>query len=270
MIVATTLLCILASGPCTEYVRSSSDPHQQRIKVADGHRSYVLVTPRNPEHAAAMEAMSRGEWNRALGLLLAIADDFPGDDIVAMQIADAAFRVSEPRVAYNAVRPYLENEKLRTRLQGATLRGFLAGLEIGVIDERLREFAVAHVKLLGRGLGDEFVAELPQGDTSRELQLLTSIALGLHCGWVGERGNSIYYLTRARGLDSGNPVVSLALGRALVDAKEFAAARDVLQAGLTRSSGRLREALRSEIELAVRHGVEDSSAWSGWRGIGGS
>jgi hypothetical protein len=194
---------------------------------------------------AARNAVKTSNWTAAENIMegwLATSDGGMDAPIVEL-LADVYFRRQNPQQALAILAPRVSSQSTSEIL----LRGSLASARTGRVFQGQREFVVREI--VGHWTIFRVTDNstwLPQGNTPHDLEIMSCLALGTAANYsdIAPR----FYLSETLRLDPGNPLACYAMGGSEVNAKHYAAAERLFEAGLARCSGKLHDSMLEKLK----------------------
>jgi hypothetical protein len=166
--------------------------------------------------------------------------------MVAIRHADFYFNWNRIGDAYRVLAPFCQLGVDHKLLHRASLA---AGI-LGEVYAGQREYCEEQIVWM-ESLASSRETAIPTTPTPRNVQLLSLMALGVDAISTSQYESAKRFLERARPLDPSNPIVASLLGTVYHSERRCVEEQAVLQAGLPRARGRLRDIIRNKI---ARHG----------------
>jgi hypothetical protein len=179
-------------------------------------------------------------------MLIAFSEAHPDSAMVAIRHADFYFNWNRIGDAYRVLAPFCQLGVDHKLLHRASLA---AGI-LGEVYAGQREYCEEQIVWM-ESLASSRETAIPTTPTPRNVQLLSLMALGVDAISTSQYESAKRFLERARPLDPSNPIVASLLGTVYHSEKRCVEEQAVLQAGLPRARGRLRDIIRNKI---ARHG----------------
>lgn len=166
------------------------------------------------------------------------------DSASASMLADAAFMVGSPKLAYDTVAPLVATMQSPPIL----LRASLAASELGEGYKGQKEYCLAVVNFLC-GFPKDVQGSLPAGNSPRDLELASLLALA-EWGNSDDNDSRLFYAQRALAISPGNPIaadVAAPILRQKGNAKEAVL---ILRLAVPKSIGMERDVLQRQLDDA--------------------